>query len=171
MHKQESACTRRPFRNRTKPGFAVRNPIRIRTWPGETNPNPNLARRNQSESEPSPARPIRIRTSEGQKRSESELRKINPNPGLATRLHRTSFQRYANKQGCRKKIIYCSYTQEYRVRLTPLQVGPTRTVTYTKQVMATTTGFQMQIEAHAAHQKQDANMQRRQGYTMQYRNR
>ena len=36
------------------------------------------------------------------------------------------------------------------MRLTPLQVGPTRTVTYTKQSMVTTTGTQMQIEAPEA---------------------
>ena len=57
-------------------------PIRIRTWPGETDPNPNLGRRNRSESEPGPTKPIRIRTWQGRNRSESELRKSNPNPGL-----------------------------------------------------------------------------------------
>ena len=71
-------------------GFLKPNRTRFRG--AESDQNPNLTRRHRSESEPGPAKPIRIRTSpakligirtlEGRNRSESELRKSNPNPGL-----------------------------------------------------------------------------------------
>ena len=97
------------IRSESEPGPV--KPIRIRTWPGETDQNPNLARRNRSESEPSPAKPIRIRTLEGRNRSESELRKSNPNPGLASgnMYFRTSY--HYNKEEVEDGTVAIRYTR------------------------------------------------------------
>ena len=106
------------IRSESEPGPV--KPIRIRTWPGETDPNPNPSRRNRSESDPIPAKPIRIRTPEGQNRSESELRKINPNPGLVQdremtanetrwlgRIHATAD--HASRFGLASPFAYCEW--------------------------------------------------------------